>query len=87
MINSKQITELVEAVASAIPEQLGSLPENAQKNLNATLSSVFKKMDLVTREEFDIQTQVLAKTRQKLERLEKLVGKHVEQHVEDTNNK
>lgn len=87
MINAKQITELVEAVASAIPEQLGSLPENAQKNLNATLSSVFKKMDLVTREEFDIQTQVLAKTRQKLEHLEKLVGKHVEQHVEDTNNK
>lgn len=76
MINTKQITELVEAVATVIPEQLGRLPENAQKNLNATLASVFKKMELVTREEFDIQTQVLAKTRLKLEALEKRVEEY-----------
>jgi BMFP domain-containing protein YqiC len=74
MIDTKQISSLVDAVASVIPEQLGSLPENTQKNLRATLSSVFMKMNLVTREEFDIQTKVLAKTRKKLEELEKQVA-------------
>lgn len=74
MINAKQINSLVEAISSALPEQLGSLPENVQKNLQATLSSIFAKMDLVTREEFDLQTNVLAKTRQKLAILEKQVA-------------
>lgn len=41
-----------------------------EKNVKAVLSHGFAKMDLVTREEFDIQTQVLAKTRAKLEALE-----------------
>lgn len=71
MINSKQINAMVDAVAQAIPEQLGSLPENSKKNMQATLNSIFKKMDLVTRNEFDIQSKVLAKTRAKLESLEK----------------
>ncbi len=41
-----------------------------QKNLKAMLSQSFARMDLVTREEFDIQTQVLARTREKLAALE-----------------
>ena len=42
-----------------------------QKNLRALLTQQFARMDLVTREEFDTQTQVLARTREKLERLER----------------
>jgi BMFP domain-containing protein YqiC len=42
-----------------------------QKNLKALLTQQFAKMDLVTRDEFDTQTQVLARTREKLERLER----------------
>ncbi|MEO6352849.1 MAG: accessory factor UbiK family protein [Oxalobacteraceae bacterium] len=45
-----------------------------EKNVKAVLSQGFSKMDLVTREEFDIQTQVLAKTRAKLEALEARVA-------------
>ncbi len=41
-----------------------------QKNLKALLAQQFAKMDLVTREEFDVQAQVLARTREKLEQLE-----------------
>ncbi len=73
MINSKQISSLVETIANVIPEQLENIPENAQKNIRSTLSSAFAKMNLVTREEFDLQTNVLAKTRQKLEALEKKI--------------
>jgi BMFP domain-containing protein YqiC len=44
--------------------------KDIEKNVKALLSQGFSKMDLVTREEFDVQTQVLAKTRAKLEELE-----------------
>ena len=43
---------------------------DAQKNLKAMLSQSFAKMDLVTREEFDVQAQVLLRTREKLAALE-----------------
>lgn len=41
-----------------------------EKNAKAAMSSVFAKLDLVTREEFDVQAQVLARTREKLTQLE-----------------
>jgi hypothetical protein len=48
--------------------------KDVEKNVKAMLSQGFSKLDLVTREEFDIQTQVLAKTRAKLEALEARVA-------------
>ena len=44
--------------------------KDIEKNLKAMMSQGFAKLNLVTREEFDIQAQVLAKTRSKLEALE-----------------
>lgn len=44
--------------------------KDIERNAKAMLSGLFGKMDLVTREEFDIQTQVLARTREKLKELE-----------------
>lgn len=48
--------------------------KDIEKNVKAMLSQGFSKLDLVTREEFDIQAQVLAKTRAKLEELEARVN-------------
>jgi BMFP domain-containing protein YqiC len=48
--------------------------KDIEKNVKAMMSQGFAKLDLVTREEFDIQTQVLAKTRAKLEALEARVA-------------
>jgi BMFP domain-containing protein YqiC len=45
-----------------------------EKNLRALLASFFARLDLVTREEFDVQRQVLLRTREKLERLESQVA-------------
>ncbi|CAN5215549.1 accessory factor UbiK family protein [soil metagenome] len=54
-----------------INQALESSPaKDIEKNVKALLSQGFAKMDLVTREEFDVQAQVLAKTRAKLEALE-----------------
>ncbi len=44
--------------------------KDVEKNVRALMGSFFTKMDLVTREEFDIQAQVLARTREKLQALE-----------------
>ena len=46
-----------------------------EKNLRALLQSVFSRLDLVTREEFDVQREVLARTRAKLEELEAKLAK------------
>lgn len=56
---------------SKISQVLESSPaKDIEKNMKAMMNQGFSKLDLVTREEFDIQTQVLAKTRAKLEALE-----------------
>ncbi len=48
--------------------------KDIEKNIKSMLNQGFSKLDLVTREEFDIQTQVLTKTRAKLEALEAQVA-------------
>jgi BMFP domain-containing protein YqiC len=58
-----------------INEVLESSPaKDLEKNVKAMMAQGFSKLDLVTREEFDIQNQVLAKTREKLEALEQRVA-------------
>lgn len=60
---------------SKINQALENSPaKDIEKNVKAMLTQGFSRLDLVTREEFDIQTQVLAKTRTKLEELEKRVA-------------
>ena len=61
-------------IQAKINEALEKSPaKDIEKNVKALMSQGFSKLDLVTREEFDIQTQVLARTREKLEALEKRV--------------
>jgi BMFP domain-containing protein YqiC len=57
---NRKVRELVEA----------SPARDIEKNLRALMGSAFSRMDLVTREEFDIQQEVLRRTREKLEALE-----------------
>ena len=65
-------TKIIDEIASKISQMLASTPAaDIEKNLNALLRGVFTKLELVTREEFDIQTQVLQRTREQLDALEK----------------
>jgi BMFP domain-containing protein YqiC len=62
-------------IQAKINEALENSPaRDLEKNVKALMTQGFAKLDLVTREEFDIQSQVLAKTREKLEALEKRVA-------------
>ena len=67
MLNPKLLDEMSARVSSL----LAATPAgDIEKNMRAALAGVFAKLDLVTREEFDVQREVLARTRAKLEALE-----------------
>lgn len=66
----ESIDELARRLAESVPEGLRSVKDDLERNFRSVLSSGLSKLDLVTREEFEVQEAVLAKTRQKLEALE-----------------
>lgn len=67
MLNQK----ILEEVNAKVQEVLSHSPaKDVEKNLRAMMQSTFSKLDLVTREEFDVQSQVLLRTREKLAELE-----------------
>jgi BMFP domain-containing protein YqiC len=61
---------LARRVLRALPPGLADADAELRHNLRAALAGALSRMELVTREEFDAQTRVLARTREKLERLE-----------------
>ena len=67
------IDDLAARLKAALPQGASTFKEDIEKNIHAVLQKAFAKLELVTREEFDTQTKVLARTRQKLEALEKEV--------------
>lgn len=71
MFDTKFIDDIAKRLSEVIPPGLQSFKEDLEKNFRSVLQSAFTKLDLVTREEFDAQVGVLAKTRSKVELLEK----------------
>ena len=66
----EKIETAISDITKILPEDLNMLKEDLEKNLRATLSATFSKMEIVTREEFDIQASLLSRTREKLETLQ-----------------
>lgn len=67
MLNAKSLDELAARIGKAFE---GSPAKDIEKNVKAMLQSGLARLDLVTRQEFDIQAEVLRKTREKVEQLE-----------------
>jgi ubiquinone biosynthesis accessory factor UbiK len=73
--NMKQPNDVLNDIQQKMSEFLKNSPaKDVERNVKAVLSQGFSKLDLVTREEFDTQTQVLIRTRARLEELEKRVA-------------
>ncbi len=70
MINAKKIEEIAKQVSESIPPGLKSMANEFEDKAKTVLQSKLSQLDVVTREEFDVQTQVLIKTRAKLTELE-----------------
>ena len=75
MINLRMIDELTRKLGESLPPGFSQVKEETETQFNTILTSAFARMNLVTREEFDIQSAVLARTREKLEKLEQRLDK------------
>ena len=74
MIDPKTLDGLVARIAEGLPAGFGQVQEDLRKNLHAAVSAALARMDLVSREQFDVQSAVLARTREKLTALEAKVA-------------
>ncbi len=71
MIDLAQLDELARRLSNLVPPGLRDGREELQQNFKSVLQAGLGKLDLVTREEFDVQRAVLARTREKLEAIER----------------
>lgn len=71
----ESIDQLARRLADSVPKGLRSVKDDLEKNFRSVLQSGLGKLDLVTRDEFEVQEAVLARTRQKLEGLEERLQK------------
>ncbi len=85
MLDPKIIDDISSKVTANLPKGLQSLQSDLQYNLRSTLGAALSKLNLVTREEFDIQQAVLARTRAKVEALEERV-KELEKQLQKNEN-
>lgn len=74
MESKNTLNQLATELFNALPDKMKIVSADAKKRVLHGLQSGMQKMDLVTREEFDIQTKMLARTREKLVALEKQVA-------------
>ncbi|HCM99812.1 MAG TPA: hypothetical protein DIT02_00595, partial [Pantoea ananatis] len=70
MIDTKKIEQMARQVHDALPKGVREFGDDVEKKIRQTLQAQMTRMDLVNREEFDVQTQVLLRTREKLAALE-----------------
>jgi BMFP domain-containing protein YqiC len=74
MIDLKNLDELARRLSDLVPPGLSEARADLEKNFRAALQSGLGRLDLVTREEFDVQRAVLLRTREKLEGLETVLA-------------
>ncbi|MBY4838494.1 MULTISPECIES: ubiquinone biosynthesis accessory factor UbiK [Pantoea] len=75
MIDTKKIEQLARQVHEAMPKGIRDFGDDVEKKIRQVLQAQLTRMDLVNREEFDVQTQVLLRTREKLAALEQRLAK------------
>jgi len=74
-MSKEALEELTKRISSLIPGDVKHMQDDIENNVRSLLQASLAKMNLVTREEFDVQSAVLQRTREKLEQLEKQVEK------------
>ena len=74
MVNTKLLDDIARRLSDAMPAAAKTVQDDLEKNLRAAAQAVFARLDLVTREEFDVQRKVLARSREKIEQLEQQIA-------------
>jgi BMFP domain-containing protein YqiC len=70
MLDPKKIEEMARQIGAAIPPKFREVADDVEAKVKAVLQAKLSQLDFVSREEFDVQRQVLLRTREKLEALE-----------------
>uniref|UniRef100_UPI0036D91452 ubiquinone biosynthesis accessory factor UbiK n=1 Tax=Photorhabdus sp. RM322S TaxID=3342825 RepID=UPI0036D91452 len=90
MLDPKKIEQIARQIQDSLPKGVKEFGDDIEKKLRMILQSQLGKLDLVNREEFDIQTQVLLRTREKLtameQRLNELAAKLEDKNTPSGNN-
>ena len=82
---TKKVEQILSEVSKIIPDDFQNIRQDIENNLRASLTASLARMDLVTREEFDVQTALLQRTRAQLDRLEeKLAAMEKQRLAEDS---
>ncbi|MFC1507854.1 accessory factor UbiK family protein, partial [Pseudomonadota bacterium] len=71
MFDPKKLEQVAKQIQDAMPEPVKELGNDVEQKVRQVIQAQLCKLDVVNREEFDVQTQVLLRTRQKLTELEK----------------
>lgn len=74
MLDPKLFDEIAQKLSQSVPAGVKSLQADVDKNLRSALASALDRLDLVTREEFEVQAQVLARTRARLDAMNQRVA-------------
>jgi len=70
MIDTHSINQLVDKLSTAVPDSVKAVKSDLDSNIKAVLESSLRQMNLVSREEFDVQVALLQRTQEKLQQLE-----------------
>jgi ubiquinone biosynthesis accessory factor UbiK len=74
MLENRIFDDIARRLSGAMPASAQAVQDDLEKSLRAATQAAFTRLDLVTREEFDVQRKVLARSRAKIELLEKQVA-------------
>lgn len=80
MIDTKKIEQLAKQITDSIPPGVRGVADNVEARVKQTLQQQLSKLDVVSREEFEIQQQMLLRLRQRIEVLEQQAAKSAEQN-------
>ena len=88
MLDPKKLEEIAKNISNAIPPGVKKMAGETEEKVKQVLQSQLTKLDFVSREEFDVQSQVLIRTREKLEALEaRIAALETEQDTDSTTEK
>lgn len=80
MFDPKQFDNVAKKLFATLPSSLQNIEKDIQQQFKEILQSAFTHLDLVTREEFDVQSKVLARTREKLDHMQNQVEELIKQN-------
>ena len=83
MIDPKKIEDIAKQIGNAIPPQVRQFADDVEAKVKQVLQSKLAELDFVSREEFDVQRQVLLRTREKLEKMEQQLAALMAEKTQD----